>query len=120
MAKKPGRGAIEFRYSNGSLYPNIGKKGNISEAERRSRVETQARNIINKFGTAAELCRALKFANPDPKDHWNESSVYRWTYPREKGGSGGEIPPHALRAVLRAARYSGIVLTLDDLYPNLV
>ncbi len=118
MARKPNRRPLQYKYSDGNLFPITGKNGNITEEEKRSRVQPQAMNIIDKFGSAAELCRAIKFSNPE-KYHLNESSVYRWMYARDKGGTGGEIPSSNMRAVLRAARYSGIILTVDDLYPDL-
>ena len=79
----------------------------------------QAQNIIEKFGGARELARVLAEVCPDPKDHYNPSTIYRWTYPRSVGGSGGEIPAYALKTIVRVARIAGVLLTSADLYPHL-
>lgn len=106
--------------SDGEIRFKDGKHGPRSEEERRKYVYPQAEGIVRKFGGARELARIIKYMMPDPKDHWNASSIYRWTYPIEAGGTGGEIPVRAIKTVLMAARYAGIVLTIDDLYPNLI
>ncbi len=91
-----------------------------TDEENRALVYPQAEGIIRKFGGAGELCRVFKTMYPDnPENQWNESSIFRWTYPKEAGGTGGYIPQTAMRIVVKAARYCGIVLTVEDLYPDL-
>ena len=43
--------------------------------------------------------------------------VYRWMYPRDKGGSDGEIPHSAVRKLLDHAARNGIDLRPDDFFP---
>jgi len=43
-------------------------------------------------------------------------SVYRWTYPVERGGTGGYIPFLKARLVLRMARSMGIPLQPSDFF----
>jgi len=77
-------------------------------------MDTQAQRIIDKFGSAYRLSAALKaigyLRNP--------STVYRWTYSREKGGTDGMVPTRALTYILRAARFEGVMLTPEDLDPR--
>ena len=69
----------------------------------------QAEKIIHKFGGHSKLAKLIGL---------NRVQVYRWTYSREKGGTGGLIPTNAFAKVLNAARMEGILLTMDDLTPE--
>jgi hypothetical protein len=80
----------------------------------------QAQIIIHKFGGPRELARTLKACSDDPEDHYSPSTIYRWLYPRDKGGTGGEIPTKPLQTILRCARLAGVMLTTEDIYPTLV
>ena len=73
----------------------------------------QAEKVIARFGGARDLARALAECDLDR----HPCNVYRWTYPRTKGGTHGYIPIHALQMVLAAARRNGIYLTQEDLRP---
>ncbi|UYW24875.1 hypothetical protein OKC48_16510 [Methylorubrum extorquens] len=42
--------------------------------------------------------------------------VYRWTYPVEKGGSGGLIPSRHQALLLKGARERGIDLRPEDFF----
>lgn len=79
--------------------------------------DTQAGRVIAKFGGVRKLALALKIA--DPYYARTPSSIYRWVYPKSRGGTGGVIPTDALIVVLKAARIEGIVIGPDDLYPSL-
>lgn len=68
----------------------------------------QAAKIIKKFGGAGPLSRAIKK---------HRSVVHRWTYPEERGGTGGLIPTQSLSEVLEAAEILGINITPEDLKP---
>lgn len=70
---------------------------------------TQAEVVIGKFGSAHKLAKLLGC---------EESTVYRWTYPRANGGTDGIIPGRSLRRVLELAKSSGIAITPHDLYPS--
>ncbi len=76
---------------------------------------SQAKRIIEKFGGAMNLVRALRDAGR-PRDKCN---VYRWTWDREKGGTGGILPTSALQDVIEAARLEGVLLTTEDLDPRI-
>jgi hypothetical protein len=66
----------------------------------------QAFNVIEKFRGARNLARAIQRS---------PSTVYKWTYEMDKGGTDGLIPSSALELVRRAAKIHGIELTADDL-----
>ncbi|MBL4743639.1 MAG: amino-acid N-acetyltransferase [Cycloclasticus sp.] len=51
--------------------------------------------IISQFGGVKPLASAI---NKDP------ATIYRWTYPKSKGGTGGLIPTSALHKISEAAR----------------
>jgi len=46
------------------------------------------------------------------------TQVYRWTYPRERGGTGGVIPARRQAELLAKARAAGIDLTPADFFPT--
>lgn len=77
-------------------------------------LKPQAKRVIDRFGGPRRLARILK-AIGRPKD---PACIYRWTYPKERGGTGGIIPTSAWNDVLFAARVEGILLTVEDLFPN--
>jgi hypothetical protein len=78
--------------------------------------QSQAERVIAKFGGARRLYAALK--EIDPVNCRTPSIIYRWTYPRQKGGTGGVIPTAAWTGILKAARIEGIFLTEDDFFPG--
>lgn len=45
------------------------------------------------------------------------TSVYRWQYPKEKGGTGGTIPQRHHRALLDFAKQNRIKLKAEDFLP---
>lgn len=77
---------------------------------------SQAERVIARFGGARGLMRALR--RLDPGKHRDPVSIYRWTYGRAKGGTGGLIPSVAIADVMEAARLEGIFLTADDFDPR--
>jgi hypothetical protein len=61
--------------------------------------------IIERFGGIDTVVGITKASR---------TRVYRWTQPREKGGTGGLIPhPHA-SVLLQFAKDNGIAVTGDD------
>jgi len=46
----------------------------------------------------------------------SESWVYRWTYPRERGGTGGLVPRQAQFALLDAARDGKVDIQPADFF----
>lgn len=103
-------------YKRGS---KVHVKGASKANNRPKLICPQAQSLISKFGGPRELARVLKAASDDPKDHYNPSTIYRWLYPVEKGGTGGNIPGPALTAILKVARLAGVILTTKDIYPHL-
>ena len=69
-------------------------------------MSTPATQIIEKFGSAKRLAEAI---GRDP------ASVYRWTHPKSRGGTGGRIPRSAIPKILQAAEALGISITPDEL-----
>ena len=72
-------------------------------------VTSQADRVISKFGGAYQTAAAIGY---------RPSTVYRWNYTIERGGSNGSVPTGAMKKLLAAARVHGIFLTGDDLYPG--
>lgn len=79
-----------------------------------SAVPTQAERIIQKFGGARRLSLILNTLGLKR----NTASIYKWTYPRAKGGTGGFIPTSAWPDLLRAARFEGIVISSREMDPR--
>lgn len=74
----------------------------------------QAERILKKFGGASRLAGLFNSLNIRRNLH----SIYKWTYPRERGGTNGLIPGSAMQDILQAARLDGILLTPEDLDPR--
>jgi hypothetical protein len=70
---------------------------------------SQAQRIIRKFGGARRLARLLEF---------EASRVYKWTYPRERGGTDGLIPAAVVPRVQTLAELEKITLTESDWAPK--
>jgi hypothetical protein len=99
-------------------YVRGGRTGPRTAADKRALIFPQAQTIIAKFGGPRELARVLKEVSDDPNDHYHPSTIYRWMYPQDVGGTGGEIPLPALKTILKAARVAGVMLTADEIYPE--
>lgn len=46
------------------------------------------------------------------------SRIYRWTYPREKGGTGGVVPHEDATKLLAHAKANGLDLTAEDFFAS--
>ncbi len=66
---------------------------------------TPAEKIIAKFGGMRPLARAIGVS---------PSAVCFWTYPRERGGTGGYIPTAQIPKIKFAAEVLGVELTAED------
>ena len=69
----------------------------------------QAQKIIDKFGGVPRLAVALGC---------DVSAIYKWNYPKEKGGTDGLVPSSTMPEVLKAADVLGIEFTHEDLDPR--
>lgn len=96
-----------------------GGSGPKTAAAKMALLKPQAQFIIDKFGGARELARVLKEFSDNPEHHFAPSTIYRWMYPKDVGGQGGEIPARHIKLIIRAARFAGILLTDKDIYPHL-
>lgn len=74
----------------------------------------QAVRIFEKFGGPLRLFSALKVVGAPV----GISSIYRWSYPKEVGGTGGHIPPRSWSAILLAAKLEGVLITSEDMDPR--
>lgn len=73
--------------------------------------ETMALRIIRRFGSMKNIHAAFKAAG-HPK---SKATIYKWTYPKERGGTGGIIPGSATFALHKAAFVAGVYLSPEDL-----
>jgi hypothetical protein len=65
----------------------------------------QAQRIIAKFGGPRRLAIAIGCQPP---------AVYRWTYPRDRGGTDGYLPNAVKDRVKAAADLLGVEITAED------
>lgn len=68
---------------------------------------TPAAKVIGKLGGPQKVARLVKI---------NQSNVYRWQYPRERGGTGGTVPSQYQQKLLNYARRHGIDLDPSDFF----
>lgn len=69
-----------------------------------------AERIISKLGGPRSIANMLGTST---------KAIYKWTYPREKGGTGGLIPHRRQIELMVAAKQRGVVLTSEDFFPRL-
>jgi len=81
-------------------------------------IMTPAECVVRRFGGVYRLCNAVNAYQGEDAVKLSPSTVYRWMYPKEKGGMGGLIPNAKVELVLRAARYSGVLIVPEDLTPK--
>jgi hypothetical protein len=72
----------------------------------RSDGKTPAERMYDAFGNAKRLAVLCGL---------DIVSVYRWNYPKEKGGTGGNIPHGNFEKILAAAKANKIKITKSDL-----
>lgn len=72
-------------------------------------MHTMALRVIRKLGGPARVADLLGMTR---------EAVYKWTYPRERGGTGGYIPARRQLELMVVAKMNGIVLTKDDFFPQ--
>lgn len=68
-----------------------------------------AQNIIEKFGGPHKLAKLLKL---------HVSRVYRWTYPKSRGGTDGVIPSRHQLKILKIGRKNNIKVNPKDFFPK--
>lgn len=69
-----------------------------------------AARIVDKFGGATALANLL---------NCHVTRIYRWTYPVERGGTGGLVPQRHHVALLKLAKHHNVKLRPADLYPRI-
>ena len=113
MTKKEQLRRVKYAYTKyrGKLEGRQSRSPELVEAAK----QTMAERVIYKFGGARDLWRMINEVAPGTID---ASAIYRWTYPREKGGTGGIIPTRNLALILKAARLQGILLDEGDFHPE--
>lgn len=110
-----------FMTNNNTLKPSLSATREASEesneaktSDSNPRTKTQAEAIFEKFGNASRLCAILKALGRP----YNKATLYKWTYPRTKGGTNGWVPTKAWPDVLAAARYFGVFITSEEMDPR--
>jgi hypothetical protein len=66
-----------------------------------------ARTVLSKIG-------GVEVASKVTGKH--VSRIYRWTYPRDKGGTGGVVPHDDATKLLEHAKANQIDLTAEDFF----
>lgn len=69
-----------------------------------------AEQVIEKCGGVANTARLVGRS---------ESWVYRWTYPKDKGGTNGRIPQEAQLKLLEAAQRGECEVAPTDFFPKM-
>ena len=72
-------------------------------------VHMVAQRVIKKLGGPRVVADMLAMST---------QAVYKWTWPTEKGGTGGFIPTRRQIELMVAAKQRGIILTKDDFFPK--
>jgi hypothetical protein len=70
---------------------------------------TIAKRIIEKCGGVAKTAALIG---------QSESWVYRWTYPKDKGGTGGLVPRSAQEALLAASKDGKVQIAPADFFED--
>ena len=70
---------------------------------------TIAHSVIKKLGGPRAVAGMLAMST---------QAVYKWMWPKSKGGTGGLIPAQKQIQLIVAARQRGIMLTKDDFFPK--
>jgi hypothetical protein len=66
-----------------------------------------AERVIEKCGGVAKTAELI---NKSP------SWVYRWTYPKDKGGTGGTVPQSSQHELLKLAKEGKVTITPADFF----
>ena len=72
-------------------------------------VHMVAQRVIKKLGGPRRVADMLAMST---------QAIYTWTWPVEKGGTGGFIPTRRQIELMVAAKQRGIILTKDDFFPK--
>jgi len=68
-----------------------------------------AMRVIRKLGGPRNVANMLGMST---------QAIYKWTWPSERGGTGGFIPAKRQIELMIAAKQRGIILTKDDFFPK--
>lgn len=72
-------------------------------------MHTMALRVIRKLGGPVRVAELLGTTR---------QAIYKWTYPRDRGGTGGYIPARRQLELMIVARMNGIELSKDDFFPQ--
>ena len=78
---------------------------------------TQAQRLFHAFGGPRHLLRAIHELNPQ-NPAYAPATIYKWGYPRSRGGTDGIIPTAAWPIIIEAAKLEGIVLDETIFFPG--
>lgn len=70
--------------------------------------------MMEPAATVIRICGGVEAVAEMAERH--VTRVHRWTYPRERGGTGGKIPMDAAEKLLAAARERGIDLAPEHFF----
>lgn len=74
----------------------------------------QATRVVNKFGGPIRLARLFSALGCEMA----VSTIRKWSYSKNKGGTGGYIPQEHWDLIFKAARIDGIIFSSVDLDPR--
>jgi len=102
-----------YEQKTGKEWPGNGL--NLSPSEEKFLRLTMAERIILKFDGPQNLAKALRKHDNETGQKWNNSTVYRWLWPKGKhDGTGGIIPLKYHSLIKRVARIEGVLLEESD------
>lgn len=82
-------------------------------------VNSSCMTVHSTPSNESQAAKITRICGVERLSRWTERSVtqvYRWDYPREKGGAGGIIPSVHHQAILDGARAEGIDLAPADFF----
>lgn len=97
-------GYLEYRKLDVDLRLSINESYGMDTFDKNA---TPAARIIAKLG----LPKVMEITGR------KSSVVYRWTYSKDNGGTGGIIPADSQQLLMAAARRGEIDITADDFFP---
>jgi len=79
----------------------------LERIKRKFAIMNIAKHVIDKCGGAPTVAAWLGLG---------ESTVYKWPYPKHRGGAGGLVPSRYQQDLIYRARENGVDLTPGDFF----